>query len=606
FFTVGGKKDSLRTLRADTGSGQRSYLAIDGGQIVGQAKPSPQTEFRVRAHPPSLAAVSLEAARAPLLFVGFAADGHPVDPRQWKGAPSDGPARLLAPHCRGALRDGGVVMLGCSATQALSLDHDNSVHGAGGRGPMAQFRVWRPTGEDDPDDTAGDEDDDGSGGGGGSVRLFESVVFPDQFLRLKDGVIDCRGTGDVACYFRVARQKAEGTATLESVRQPGSFVGLTPDGRAAVADNEDSGTATPARFFVEVVTFGKPKSRLPQPPQPQPQQQKKPPPPQPVLSKPQPVQKQKQQANKQPEEPPQPKEEPPDTSRASLKEPHDWLLRIDTEEPCVGADVSLTAYGEQKSVGPIMLGSAGGGAFSAATQDEFKIELKDAGPLYKLRLELKPWPEMAEPPTWSISQLVLSRPETDIDFQIGRCRLGLGEGLETAAEFPTPDSGLEVLRYTVQVATGSEQAQPFQGPVSVCLIGERGDSGRRPCYELGPMAAGDIGEFSISAVDLGQLKQCLVAAEAATAGAGWHCDGLMVTQPNGQQAVFACGSWLDPGHGDGKTERLLRLDDVSQATSRLVVEAVSAAVLELQNELPGEHLREKSSAACPCLAPLAS
>uniref|UniRef100_A0A1I8IBC9 SGL domain-containing protein n=1 Tax=Macrostomum lignano TaxID=282301 RepID=A0A1I8IBC9_9PLAT len=163
----------------------------------------------------------------------------------WKGAPSDGPARLLAPHCRGALRDGGVVMLGCSATQALSLDHDNSVHGAGGRGPMAQFRVWRPTGEDDPDDTAGDEDDDGSGGGGGSVRLFESVVFPDQFLRLKDGVIDCRGTGDVACYFRVARQKAEGTATLESVRQPGSFVGLTPDGRAAVADNEDSGRRLP-------------------------------------------------------------------------------------------------------------------------------------------------------------------------------------------------------------------------------------------------------------------------------------------------------------------------------------------------------------------------
>lgn len=63
-------------------------------------------------------------------------------------------------------------MLRTSNTQAVSVDHDLNVSGRGKCGRPSHFRVHKI-----------DQ---------GGVRLFESMVYPEKFLRLFDGKIDCQ------------------------------------------------------------------------------------------------------------------------------------------------------------------------------------------------------------------------------------------------------------------------------------------------------------------------------------------------------------------------------------------------------------------------------
>jgi hypothetical protein len=67
------------------------------------------------------------------------------------------------------MRDKGVIMLFTSITQTLSSDRDESLCATGKRGRRAQFRVHKVA---------------------AGVRAFESIAFPQQFIRLVDGVCD--------------------------------------------------------------------------------------------------------------------------------------------------------------------------------------------------------------------------------------------------------------------------------------------------------------------------------------------------------------------------------------------------------------------------------
>ena len=72
---------------------------------------------------------------------------------------------------QGQFRDKGVVVFNTSMTQTLNIDHDNSLYATGKRNKMSHWRVHKVT--------------------EGNVRMFESLVFPGQYIRIKDGVADC-------------------------------------------------------------------------------------------------------------------------------------------------------------------------------------------------------------------------------------------------------------------------------------------------------------------------------------------------------------------------------------------------------------------------------
>lgn len=70
-------------------------------------------------------------------------------------------------------RHRGVIMLGTSLFQVVSVVHDdNTLTGRGRRGgPQSQFRVHKVN--------------------TGGIRMFESIANPGKFIRLRDGKIDC-------------------------------------------------------------------------------------------------------------------------------------------------------------------------------------------------------------------------------------------------------------------------------------------------------------------------------------------------------------------------------------------------------------------------------
>jgi len=67
------------------------------------------------------------------------------------------------------MRDQGVILLFTSHTQLLSSENQSSLTATGKRNRLAHFRVHKIA---------------------SGIRTFESVLFPQQFIRLEEGACD--------------------------------------------------------------------------------------------------------------------------------------------------------------------------------------------------------------------------------------------------------------------------------------------------------------------------------------------------------------------------------------------------------------------------------
>ena len=74
---------------------------------------------------------------------------------------------------QGCFRHKGIIMLCTSTMQCINVDRlDKSLTGKGRRGgPQSQFKVHKVS--------------------PGGIRMFESISSPGNYIRLKDGKIDC-------------------------------------------------------------------------------------------------------------------------------------------------------------------------------------------------------------------------------------------------------------------------------------------------------------------------------------------------------------------------------------------------------------------------------
>ena len=64
-----------------------------------------------------------------------------------------------------------MVVFNTSMTQTLNIDHDNSLYATGRRNKMSHFRIHKVS--------------------EGNIRMFESLVFPGQYMSIKEGTVDC-------------------------------------------------------------------------------------------------------------------------------------------------------------------------------------------------------------------------------------------------------------------------------------------------------------------------------------------------------------------------------------------------------------------------------
>ncbi|XP_049684405.1 oxygen-regulated protein 1 [Accipiter gentilis] len=249
----------------------------------------------------------------------------------------------------------------------------------------------------------------------------------------------------------------------------------------------------------------------------------------------------------------------------------DWKITVvtgDFETAGTTATVSLYAYGENKASGPIILGSGRHQLFNPNSEDTFKINFRDLGQLYKIRIGHD---NTGNDPSWYLEEVRLERvvPPSDEEICLRmECWLAedKGEGdtwREVAIRNPAKEL-LPLLVYEVHVYTGAKPGAETDSNVYINLIGTRGDAGKRKLHRSKnnniKFRHGQMDIFCIKAVSLGDLEKVLISHDGAGPGNGWFLDKIVIKHKEGKEAqevVFPCNRWLDEYQDDGETEREL-------------------------------------------------
>uniref|UniRef100_A0A8C3KBT5 Oxygen-regulated protein 1 n=1 Tax=Calidris pygmaea TaxID=425635 RepID=A0A8C3KBT5_9CHAR len=246
----------------------------------------------------------------------------------------------------------------------------------------------------------------------------------------------------------------------------------------------------------------------------------------------------------------------------------DWKITVvagDFETAGTTATVSLCAYGENKASGPIVLGCGKRQLFNPNSEDTFKINLRDLGQLYKIRIGHD---NTGNDPSWYLEEVRLERvvPLSDEEICLPiECWLAedKGEGdtwREVAIRNPTKEL-LPLLVYEVHIYTGAKPGAETDANVYINLIGTRGDAGKRKLHRSKnnniKFQHGQMDIFYIKAVSLGDLEKVLISHDGAGPGNGWFLDKIVVKHKEGEEArevVFPCNRYAIHGEKEFVTQ----------------------------------------------------
>uniref|UniRef100_A0A8C5JCF1 Oxygen-regulated protein 1 n=1 Tax=Junco hyemalis TaxID=40217 RepID=A0A8C5JCF1_JUNHY len=239
----------------------------------------------------------------------------------------------------------------------------------------------------------------------------------------------------------------------------------------------------------------------------------------------------------------------------------DWKITVvsgDFETAGTTATVFLYAYGENKASGPIILGSGKQQLFNPNSEDTFKINLRDLGQLYKIRIGHD---NSGNDPSWYLEEVKLERvvpvsaEEICLPIQSWLSE-DKGEGdtwREVAIRNPAEEL-LPLLVYEVHVYTGAKLGAETDSNVYINIIGTRGDTGKRKLHRSKnnnvKFRHGQMDIFCIKAVSLGDLEKVLISHDGAGPGSGWFLDKIVIKHKEGAEAhevVFPCNRYVIHG-----------------------------------------------------------
>ncbi|XP_013396607.1 lipoxygenase homology domain-containing protein 1 isoform X2 [Lingula anatina] len=600
-FTVVAKKGSIRVFRSL--ENPKYHLAIDNGKVVGMGKGGAYCEFIIR--PQRDRSIALESVKHTLQTVTIQKNGKAGDPR---GSILDH-TKMFFCYCKGMFRDTGEIMLSTSPFQTLAVENDNTLIATGKRNRLAHFKVHK----------VGTE---------GNVRKFESLALPGQFIQIKDGQADCKGTGDGHCEFRVVRYKEKGFITLESVSDRGVALGMTADG--TVRPTVDTGERN-VRFWPEVIKFGKRKKKEESPVE-EPVEE-------PVKSHvrektaspakesavlnininlgnrtPSPARETPREKTKTPKK--ESKKSAKSVASMSSKPEStvseftegDWKIWISTLESLQHGYIVLMVYGNKGKSSPVILGASGlNEVFQKGNRDVFKanLEKNKIGEIYKIRIELVEDMSEEQVATWKVKEVKMQdifSNETHL-FRFDRYLSRAEDDGAVARELPVMKNGKEVLpvvKYQVSVHTGTEVDSDTKANVYIQLNGEHGDTGKRLLHRSNNkdrFLQGQVDVFELEAVSLGQLSTCEVSIDTDSPGDGWYCHQVVIKEGD-KEFIYPCDQWLDAGKDDKKITRILKLkEDIKpeQTSVNATLETRNSPKPEKEEDIKEDKKEENKS-----------
>ncbi|XP_053277048.1 lipoxygenase homology domain-containing protein 1 [Pleuronectes platessa] len=265
-------------------------------------------------------------------------------------------------------------------------------------------------------------------------------------------------------------------------------------------------------------------------------------------------------------------------------------LEVNTYEVCVftgdmlgagtDANVFINIYGENGDTGERYLKNSDNlNKFERRQEDVFIVAAIDLGPLKKLRIRHDNTNSYS---SWYLDRVEIVDTKDDTtyyfpcnrwlavdedDGQIARELVPVDEAFmrqDDDEEGTAATLGLEQksmsTTYTIKVKTGDKKYAGTDANVYAILFGENDDTGvvnLKSCKTYkNKFEQGMINEFTVEAVDLGDLEKLRVGHDNSGGSPGWFLDWVEIDAASqGQRLRFPCGRWLDKGEDDGALVR---------------------------------------------------
>uniref|UniRef100_A0A673ZXF5 Lipoxygenase homology PLAT domains 1 n=1 Tax=Salmo trutta TaxID=8032 RepID=A0A673ZXF5_SALTR len=247
------------------------------------------------------------------------------------------------------------------------------------------------------------------------------------------------------------------------------------------------------------------------------------------------------------------------------------------------ANVYINIYGENGDTGERLLRKSGNlNKFEAGQEDVFTITAIELGPLRKLRIRQD---NAASYSSWYLDrvEIVDTKDETTYYFPCNRWLAVDEDDGQIARELVPVDEafmkrdddeegtgaatlGLEQkgktmsTTLTLKIKTGEKKHAGTDANVFAILYGEKDDTGiinLKACKtHKNKFERGMVDEFTVEAVDLGELEKLRIGHDNSGGSPGWFLDWVEIDAPSqGQRLRFPCGRWLDNGEDDGAIVR---------------------------------------------------
>ena len=235
--------------------------------------------------------------------------------------------------------------------------------------------------------------------------------------------------------------------------------------------------------------------------------------------------------------------------------------------------VFIQIYGETGQ-SPETILESGLNNFERAKTETFVVQAIDIGAITKIRIghDNSGWGS-----AWFLDKVII---ESEGGIGVGKYYFLCGKWLSTSEddgkivrELPSAnEDGISyepLVNYKIEVITGDRRGAGTNANVSICIAGEKGDTGE---IKLDTSAnnfernQNDI--FGISCVDLGKLSKVRIGHDNSGFYAGWFLENIKITnEKTNEISFFFCGKWLDINEDDGQIVREIALCDANGKSS---------------------------------------
>ncbi|XP_076859680.1 lipoxygenase homology domain-containing protein 1 [Brachyhypopomus gauderio] len=241
------------------------------------------------------------------------------------------------------------------------------------------------------------------------------------------------------------------------------------------------------------------------------------------------------------------------------------------------SNVYITIYGEKGDTGERRLKKSNNlNKFERSQNDTFSITAVEMGALNKLRIR------QDSSVSWYLDRVEITDTKDDTtyyfpcnrwlavdedDGQIARELVPVDEAFmkkDEDEEGSGATLGLEQkaksTTYTLRIKTGDKKYAGTDANVFAVLFGEADDTGivnlKASKTHKNKFEQGMIDEFTVEAVDLGELQKLRIGHDNSGGSSGWFLDWVEINAPSqGQKLCFPCGRWLDKSEDDGAIVR---------------------------------------------------